>query len=141
MRPEEMANIHGVEEGLENRIGKAAQNSVSLDEMILNVKSKRYTYTRISRILLHCLLHVTKEQIIQANLAVPYARVLGVRKNKTELLTRIRQSSAIPILVRTEDFIDNAIFHYDCYATDVYSLLQQKTAPAGRDLTQKLIKV
>ena len=59
--PEELDSAPGGGEGLGNRLKEAARKAQSLDELILNTKSKRYTYTRISRWLYQILLGITVE--------------------------------------------------------------------------------
>ena len=55
-----LKSLPDVSEGLENRIYQAALTSSSREEVICKVKTKRYTYTRISRILLFALLGIHK---------------------------------------------------------------------------------
>lgn len=50
-----------VNEGLENSIKNAANSCNTLAELINIIKSKRYTQTRIQRILLYILLNITKK--------------------------------------------------------------------------------
>ena len=45
---ETLNKVYDVKEGLDNKIIKEIANSKSIDELILNIKSKRYTYTRIN---------------------------------------------------------------------------------------------
>ena len=75
-----IASLPDVSEGLENRIFSAAQNCRTREELIQSVKTKRYAYARISRILLCALLGVTKEMVSAHNAApAAYVRVLAVR--------------------------------------------------------------
>lgn len=69
------------------------------------MKSKNYTYTRISRSLLHILLEITKESVEKqvAMDYVSYARILGFRKDSSELLSRIKECSSIPVLSKLAD--------------------------------------
>ena len=59
------------------------------------LKTKEITRTRIQRALLHMLLHI---QSVPAQ--IPYARVLGFRKNSSALLGKIKKCSSIPLLTR-----------------------------------------
>ena len=63
MSVEEIANIPDVSEGLENSIKNAADSCNTLTELINIVKTKRFTQTRIQRILLYSLLGITKKQM------------------------------------------------------------------------------
>ena len=59
------------------------------------LKTKEITRTRIQRALLHMLLHI---QSVPAQ--IPYARVLGFRKNSSALLGKIKKCGSIPLLTR-----------------------------------------
>jgi len=72
------------------------------------LKSKEMTYTRISRCLLHILLNMKKcsmENYISMDY-VPYARVLGFRKDATPLLSAIKEHSSIPLITKLADAQD-----------------------------------
>lgn len=69
------------------------------------LKKKDMTYTRISRCLLHILLNMTNEtlQTYKDMDYIPYARVLGFRKDSTPLLTAIKNNSSIPLITKLAD--------------------------------------
>lgn len=58
----EISNLPDVSEGLENKIKVAANNFNNLDDLISNIKSKRYTQSRIQRILLYALLGISRKR-------------------------------------------------------------------------------
>ena len=62
------------------------------------LKTKELTQTRIQRALLHAILQIRK-----APLTVPYARVLGFRKESSPLLKEIKKNSALPMLTKLAD--------------------------------------
>ena len=62
MRVEEIANLPDVSEGLENAIKSAANSCNNLRDLVNIVKSKRYTQTRIQRILLYSLLRYNEKR-------------------------------------------------------------------------------
>lgn len=72
---------------------------------IEQLKTKELTYTRISRCLLHILLNITKSQMELAVSMdyVPYARMLGFRKDSAPLLTLMKEHSSIPIISKLAD--------------------------------------
>src|SRR5699024_530684 len=76
----ELRKIHGVEEGLENRIKRFTKQAVSFQHWIDLIKSKRYTITRLQRMAVHILTHTTKEEInaFYTKSSVPYIRLLGL---------------------------------------------------------------
>src|SRR5690606_11913180 len=57
--PSQLRSIHEVEEGLEHRLFEAALIADSFENFIQLVKTKRYTWTRLQRVCLHILNHVT----------------------------------------------------------------------------------
>ncbi len=140
MSTADIANIYDVTEGLENRIKSAAQSSKNYWELIMGIKSKRYTYTRVARVLLYCLFGVTKDAIGAANGNFPlYARVLGMRRHSKKLLAFLAKQSHIPVITKSSEFKDNPLLRYDILATDIYSLLSKEISPSGRDYTERFI--
>lgn len=69
------------------------------------LKTKDMTYTRISRCLMHILLNITKEeiQLCMTMGDIPYARVLGLRKEAQPLLSKIKEKSSIPLVTKLAD--------------------------------------
>lgn len=69
------------------------------------LKCKNLTYTRICRCLLHVLLGETKEEasVLGESFKVPYARVLGFRKEASPLLTEIKAKSSIPLITKLSE--------------------------------------
>lgn len=86
---EEIAAWPGVDEGLEMRILKAAETAVGRDELIRAVKTRRYTFGRISRALCHGLMGVKKADLPPLPRS---ARVLGFRKEAAPLLQAMQKS-------------------------------------------------
>ena len=79
----------GADEGLERRILKAAAGAKTREELIAAVKTRRYTYGRISRCLCHGLMGVSKADLP----ALPAsARILGFRESARPLLREMRRS-------------------------------------------------
>ena len=84
-----------VDEGIENRIRKFIYKSKSLEELILNIKTKRYTYNKIRRMLTHILCSFKKEDA--KNLEIEYLRVLGFNKKGQKVLNGIKKELDVPI--------------------------------------------
>lgn len=94
--PAEAAQWPGADEGLERRILRAAAAAKTREEMIAAIKTRRYTYGRISRCLCHGLLGVAKADLP----ALPAsARILGFRESARPLL-RLMQRSGFPLYSR-----------------------------------------
>lgn len=132
-----LAQIAGMTEGLEHLFIRAARSAQTRDELILAIKSKRYTYARLSRICACVLLGIT--QSFAENNAVPtYARVLGFRREAQPLLSSIKKNSAIPQVVKAADYDrHDPLFALDLRAQDLWSLGCASPAlrASGRDFT------
>lgn len=91
-----------ISEGLEFKIFKEIQNANSLDSLIKNVKSKRYTFSRIKRIILSLAFGLTKDQ---QNDLPNYIRILGFNKKGVELLSKMKKESSLPIVTKYSDVL------------------------------------
>jgi len=59
---EQISKYQTVDEGIHNRILKYIENVNSIDELIQKIKTKRYTYNKLSRMFTHILCGFTKEE-------------------------------------------------------------------------------
>jgi len=86
-----------VDEGIENRIKKAINKSNNLEELVNLIKTKRYTYNKINRMLIHILCSFTKEdaKACQNN---EYIKILGFNQTGKKHLNNIKKDSTIPII-------------------------------------------
>lgn len=78
-----------VDEGIENRIKKYINTSNSWNELVMNIKTKRYTYNKINRMLLHILASFTKEE--NNKIKIDYIRVLGFNNKGRNYLRKIKK--------------------------------------------------
>lgn len=127
---EKLKYIHDVNEGLENRLKKAAINSNNFNILIQNIKTKRYALTRIQRILMKTLINITKSDIelFKDNFTPKYLRILGFSKKGAELLRVIKEVSEVPIITNLNQYVPqdlqaSRILEIDTTASDIYSLL------------------
>ncbi len=96
---EELEQYHGVIEGLSKRFLDASKNSKNIYELIDNVKTKRFTRTRIKRTIINIIFEIKKEDIKLVNKYGPqYVRVLGFNSKGKEFLSEIKKQVEIPIL-------------------------------------------
>lgn len=105
-----------VDEGIENKIKKEIYNSNSLDELINNIKSKRYTYSKLKRMFVHILTGFTKDENNNKN--IDYIRVLGFNKNGQEYLNKIKKQTNIPIYTNF-----NKDLEYELKIANIYSVI------------------
>lgn len=131
-----IAQLPDVNEGLENRIFDAAQRCRTRSELIALVKTKRYTYARISRILLCALLGITKDMMTAANTSpVSHIRVLGAKS--PEVLKKLASVSKVPLITTAAPPYPDI----DVAASNVWALTQaaKPFCDADRDYTQRLL--
>lgn len=90
---------------LSDRIRKRLQEYEGFHAFCDLLKTKEMTHTRISRSLLHILLDITKEDadLWRSQGLIPYARVLGFRRDAAELLSAIKEKSDIPLITKLAD--------------------------------------
>ena len=108
------------DEGIENRIKKFIYNAKSLDELILNIKTKRYTYNKIKRMFTHILCDFKKEDA--KNLEIEYLRVLGFNKKGQAVLNKVKKNLDIPIYFNYKEHL-NKYFDLEFKATAIYALI------------------
>ncbi len=144
----EIANLPDVGEGLENLIKNAANSCNNLIDFMNLVKSKRYTQTRICRVLLYALLGFTKEDMETSKKIDPYIRVLGFNSNGERLLSEIYNSNKkIQIVTSVKNFTTTCrnkkllmMLEKDIQATNTYTLGYEYDSHSNLDYTTKLIK-
>lgn len=140
MTKEEISQIADVNEGLENSIKLASTTCKTIDEIIDKVSTKRYTKTRISRILTYILLDITKSEMEQAKKNNPYIRVLGINKKCEGILKTINNNKLITSLKKFEENNgENQLLNIDKKATEIYTIKYQKSVQANLDYTSKFI--
>lgn len=116
----ELKKYQTVEEGIENRIIKYISESNTYEELINNIKTKRYTYNRISRMLLHILTNFTKEEA--KNIKVDYIRLLGFNERGKNYLNKIKKTLDIPLVIGYKKNISK-ILDIELRITKIYSLV------------------
>lgn len=108
----------GVDEGIENKLKKVIFECNNINELILKIKSKRYSYNRLQRMLLHILCQNKKED---NNLCINYIRVLGLNNNGKKILKDCKNIST-PIITKFKKEYEN-LFKEDIKASKIYSLI------------------
>lgn len=134
-------NLFEIKEGLENKFLKEIYDSNSYEDLIFKIKSKRYTYTKISRLMTQIFLSLDKyshdELIKPINL---YARVLAFNSTGRAILKEMKKNSKIPIITKVPKNINNPLLNLDIQATKAYSILNSKVHPLSDFLQSPIIK-
>ncbi|CAH2212864.1 nucleotidyltransferase [Tepidibacter aestuarii] len=122
-----------VNEGIENKIINSIMNTSSLDELLMSVKSKRYTMTKIKRILTNILLSIKKEDVIKAKNTdnIPYIRILAFNDKGREIIRNIKKNSDVTIInklssVNIKDENLKLFLNYDIKSTNLYNIMYYK---------------
>lgn len=119
-------------QALSDRLNSLLLSYEGWEGRIRQLKTRQYTYTRISRCLLQLMLGITKAQLEEAREAgfAPYARILGFRSEAGPLLTRLKKSSAVPLITKTAGAhtlltkTALSMFQQDIYASHVRQSLE-----------------
>lgn len=94
-----LKDIYEMKEGLENRLISAAQTSATFLEFMNKVKTKRYTWTRLQRLLTYLLMNITRDDIPQ-ELTPTYIRVLGFSQKGREYMQSLKKEKGHLLLSR-----------------------------------------
>ena len=146
MSIEEIANLPDVSEGLENSIKNAANSCNTLNELINIVKTKRFTQTRIQRVLLYSLLGITKKKMETSKKITPYVRILGFNNRGKELISEMMNlNPKLNVVTSVKKYIDTVanrnlreMLETDILATNVYTLGFYSDSYANLDYTKKI---
>ena len=146
---DELKNFPEINEGLENAIKNASNTCNSLNELINKVKSKRYTQTRIQRILTYILLNITKKDMSLARKSIPYARVLGYSSKGKDLISEINNANPkLTLITSVKKFMDKpgnkiykSILNKDILATNIYTLAYMDNSVANLDYTKRIVTI
>lgn len=106
-----------VDEGIENRLIDGINKTHTIEELIEYVKTKRYTYNKIKRMLIHILIGFTKEDNYNKNL--DYIKVLGFTKNGKTYLNKFRKELKGTLGTKYESLI----YKYEMRSAAIYKLL------------------
>lgn len=93
-----LAEISDVGEGMENRIKAAALIAGNVSELADLIKTKRYTHSRIRRIILSAYLGITDNH---RRMSVPYIKILDHNEKGQELISKMKKSASLPIVRNT----------------------------------------
>ena len=130
---EDFKNIFDVSEGIENRFLDSAKKFKDFNELLLDVKTKRYTYTRLKRIVLRLLLKIDKNIVSQIYKMekLPFVKVLAFNAEKKECLSSL--SANTNLIIRNSNVVKNpspeykALAEIEDRANSVFNMLLRKS--------------
>lgn len=130
--PERLHAIADVTEGIENLFYRAAMNHETFSGFMQAVKSKRYTWTRIQRMLTHIYTGFTSDRRRQIE-APSYLRLLGMTQTGRLYLNEHKKRFQLPLISKVSAFSD-ASLELDIHAANMYALgIDKETAQLGSD--------
>ena len=133
--PEVIDDCPSGDEGLGNLVKSEARTAETLDQLIKQIKSRRYTYTRISRLLMQLLLGIDRTSFYSERGSIcpgpAYIRILGFNDTGRELLSEVKNkgSSTLPVLTNINKERESltmdaaAMLELDVHASDVFNLI------------------
>lgn len=143
-----LRKIYEITEGLEHRIQASAISNGTLAELRQSIKSKRYSLTRINRLLLYSLLEIETELMLNFDQHGPlYLHILGFSTKGRKILQEIKNKSSVRIINRGSEvksaYLDKsnptlqAMLGLDIQTTDIYTLLypNSSTRRGSQDFT------
>ena len=149
MSIDEIHMLPDVSEGLENSIKNAANSCNNIIDFLNIIKSKRYTSTRLQRILLYSLLNITKKEMDISKKITPYIRVLGFNNKGKLLISEIAKANPkLDIITSVKKYIDisnnknnKILLEKDIWATNVYTIGYEDDSWSNLDYTHKIINI
>lgn len=123
-----------VDEGIENRLKNVINECNNTQELIENIKSKRYTYNKIRRMLIHILIGFTKED--NKNLTLDYIKILGFNNNGKKYLNKIKKDIDIPLTPIKK----SKVYQYELKTALIYDMVTNNQN-IGFETSNKPIKL
>ena len=119
-------------EGLWRKVMHACRTRGTLGEIVGAAKSKRYTHTRLMRMLLCAFLGISAALLEQP---APYVRILAMDDRGRRLLRQMHETSSIPLLHPGQTPPEGAYAALERRAADLYGLFREGTvaAPGRRE--------
>ncbi|ANU27881.1 nucleotidyltransferase [Planococcus versutus] len=116
--PEKLKQYAEVTEGIENLIYQSAKTEKNFESFISCVKSKRFTRTRIQRMLTHIYTGFTW-RLLRSFDAPSYIRLLGMSNTGKRYLNHNKKNIELPLISRAAD-LNDSMGKLDIHATTLY---------------------
>lgn len=147
----ELSALPDMEEGLPQRFARICRSTATLEEFLARAATKRYTLSRLHRILCYLLMGINRRDLDSFNRAGPrYLRVLGFSPRGQEALHAMKKKGALPLITRPAKYFRHSrdkrgkkMLALDIKGGDLYNLLYPK-APnrrGGEDYSKSPIKI
>ena len=120
-------------EGLWRKFMHECRQKNTLEEILTAVKSKRYTRTRLDRMMMCAFLGLTAEDL---NSPAPYARILGFTKRGQQVLHTAKENTT---LYNVGQRVDSPQWALEQRCNDLYGLFAENIEPAGMEPKRRVI--
>ena len=114
--PEELKSIYMMTEGLEHRLKDKVRSADSYAEFLSSVKTKRYTWTRLSRLMISILLNITNDVMAEHTLS-DTVRILGMTGQGRKYLKSLDSVNIITNVNKK----NRGLVSHEVTATEVYN--------------------
>lgn len=133
MAPSDFLLLPDCKEGLDHRLFRAAQSNTNLNELYHAVKSRRYTHSRIRRLVLWAFLGLKERDRPEFP---PYLRILGMNSRGQEILKKMKHSATMPIITKAAHAkqmpnTEAALFQLEAQCTGLYELCCAKLSESS----------
>lgn len=129
-----LADYLSVDEGIENRLLKQINISKNYQDLVMNLKTKRYTYNKICRMLIHLLLGIKKID----NTKELYLRILGFNNKGRTYLNKIKKNINIPIYTNYKPDKSN-VLDIEYKSTYIYAIITNNLSLIEKEYKNKPI--
>lgn len=135
--PENLQKIADIVEGIENLMYRAALQAENFSQFMTLIKSKRYTWTRLQRMLTHILTGV--QQTTRDTIQEPsYLRLLGMTENGRNYLNTYKKAFKLPLLTKVGNANDPSLT-LDIHTANMYYQSTGQFQAVNRDYKQSPI--
>lgn len=113
----ELRNIYMMTEGLEHRLQDKIRSADSYEAFLSAVKTKRYTWTRLSRLMIAILLNITTD-VMNQHMLTDSVRILGMTKNGQQYLKSLDSVNIITnVNKKNRDLVSHEVTATEMYNT------------------------
>ncbi len=140
----DLTDIANLGEGLDNRVKSAVKNNTQLSKLYDEIKTKRYTHTRIKRAVLSTILDVKSSDL---EIVPTYCRVLGFNTKASKTMGALAKNSKLPFVAVYSDIVNlssenaNRVFELENKSTDFYNLILQNSESCSTEMKFAPIKM
>ena len=120
-------------EGLWRKLMRECRQQNTLEDILTAVKSKRYTRSRLDRMVMCAFLGLTAEELSSP---APYCRVLGFTQRGQQVLHTAKERTPI---YNVGQRIDSPQWAIEQRCNDLYGLFAQALEPAGMEPKRRVI--